>query len=424
MAVTFYGQQVYGRVHAHEGEYVETQFFHIDWLPLFPIESYWITRRAGADKQGFPIKLHLRSVAAAYLRVWGLGLSIVALATTGGPGFIAACAFAALCAWSWTWRSLPRSRHRRSDFNRVAYGARCEPAWLTTDHRARLEAELRAKWSKRADARPPDDVARFGANDPEEAVLAYGMLRLAGVAHREADGAADRLLASAFETTVAEGGPYRETTAAESGAFGEVIARVAATQAEALRAEQDANRPRRWFHRPWVQLIGLLLATPGAMVAVALAFGDTGTHDLTSRQLDKMIEAPYGFSRVTCERVEEGWFMTVDNRVSERIWFCWLGKRMLPLVVDADVALPQAGAATVGRLHQMNASADRHTAPWEVELRRDARLDAASFEYYLDVSDGAAWKEIVPLLAFAGLVGIGWAFWIRARFTARARRAA
>jgi hypothetical protein len=65
MGVVIYGRRAYGRVHQHEGEYADTQFAHIDFIPLFPIGSFWVTQDLGnGQRMGFPIKLNGRSVAA------------------------------------------------------------------------------------------------------------------------------------------------------------------------------------------------------------------------------------------------------------------------------------------------------------------------------------------------------------------------
>src|SRR5437764_2188422 len=166
------GHRPYGRVHAHEGEHLETQFAHIDFLPLFPIGSQWITHEAGGNRIGFPVRLSLKSLAAGYLRVWG---PLVAFVLFALGGILASCVIAALVAWSWTWWRLPRALRRRSDFNRVAFGSRCEPKWMTRAQRIGNEEALRKSAARRG-ARSPEDVARFGATDANEAVIAYGLL--------------------------------------------------------------------------------------------------------------------------------------------------------------------------------------------------------------------------------------------------------
>src|SRR6187551_935933 len=117
MGVVIYGRRAYGRVHQHEGEYADTQFAHIDFLPLFPLGSFWVTQDLGnGQRMGFPIKLNGRSVAATYLRIWGLPIGIGMLAGGSLGVAIAGAALLALSLYSWTWRSRRASAHRRSDF--------------------------------------------------------------------------------------------------------------------------------------------------------------------------------------------------------------------------------------------------------------------------------------------------------------------
>src|ERR1044071_5348565 len=105
MSVIIYGQRPYGRLHAHEGEYAHTLFMHVDFIPLFPVESYWITSDLGrGDPVGFPIKLHGKSVLATYLRFWAPVLAVVAFVSSRSLIATAiAIALAGLSAWAWMW---------------------------------------------------------------------------------------------------------------------------------------------------------------------------------------------------------------------------------------------------------------------------------------------------------------------------------
>src|SRR5215813_5118411 len=105
MSVIIYGQRPYGRLHTHEGEYAHTVFVHIDFIPLFPVESYWITSELAPDERlGFPIKLHAKSVLATYLRFWAPGVAALVFLSWRSPVATAlAIALAALSAWGWMW---------------------------------------------------------------------------------------------------------------------------------------------------------------------------------------------------------------------------------------------------------------------------------------------------------------------------------
>src|SRR3569623_2813757 len=212
MGGIIYGRRAYGRVHQHEGEYADTVSAHVDFVPLFPIGSIWVTQDLGnGQRKGFPIKLNGKRVLATYLRIWGPIAATAVLVTTHAlAGTLVRLAIAALSIWSWTWRSRRGDlAHRRSGFDRVALGSRCDPAWMTGDMRDRIGKSLENPLAKREDARPPDDVARFGAKDVQAAVLAYGLLRISSLKHRAAGASADRLLARAIAPLPQDGGPYR-----------------------------------------------------------------------------------------------------------------------------------------------------------------------------------------------------------------------
>src|ERR1051326_9165890 len=178
--IIIYGHRAYGRVDEHDGEYLQTTFAHVYYLPLVPTGSMWVTRDGRDGTFGLKIPLDGKSVLAAYLRTWALVLAIVPFVVapslvTGVGGL----ALLALSLYSWTWRGLRGVLARkRGDFNLLAYGTRCEPRRIGADTRARLTAALEARHAKRPEQRPVEEIARFGATDLDEAVIAYGLLRL------------------------------------------------------------------------------------------------------------------------------------------------------------------------------------------------------------------------------------------------------
>src|ERR1041384_4562520 len=133
----------HGRVDEHDGEYVETEFWCIARIPVLPERSFWITRDRGRRRMGFPIQLHARSVAAAYLRIWapGIAIAMLALWSSALVTAIAAVLFA-LSAWSWTWWPRDAARRRPSDFDLAAFGSRCDPALMTEPTRQFLAEQL------------------------------------------------------------------------------------------------------------------------------------------------------------------------------------------------------------------------------------------------------------------------------------------
>jgi hypothetical protein len=418
MGVVIYGRRAYGRVHQHEGEYADTQFAHIDFVPLFPLGSFWVTQDLGnGQRLGFPIKLNGKSVAATYLRIWGPLLAIILLATTKSfAGTMAGALVAAASVWAWTWRSRRGDLAlRRSDFDRVALGSRCDPAWMTADMRERIAKSLETSLSKREDARPPDDVARFGAKDVQEAVLAYGILRTAK--HREARSAADRLLSSAFEQLPSDGGPYREGIANAVPELGAAISAAARAHAEAARARRPVVR--RWFHNKWLQLVGLVLISTGAA-------GIAGTNLRSTLSVDAKqlggVHPPTGRAvRVQCDRIQNtGWEVMHGDDIDERITMCWMGTHVLPVVTKDDSDL--ATTTVEGKLRDISLASQRDQ-PWVDALHQDSDLDAHSYEVYL-VRDASDRKfDLVFGSVYVGLVALGWFFWIRARLRSRRARA-
>lgn len=213
--IVIYGTRFYGAVDGHGGQHQLTRFFHIYYVPLIPVGTMWVTREAERGYNGHGIKLSGKSVLAGYARVWGPIAAIGAIATGGVGGVVAAVGAAAVTAWSWSWRSLRSDRERRrSDFHLLAFGTRCDPLKMETELATVLQAEIAQRWAQVADGITPQDVARLGAANPAQAVLAYASLRLAArlapsAQARDAREASDRILDAIKDTPSLEGGPYR-----------------------------------------------------------------------------------------------------------------------------------------------------------------------------------------------------------------------
>jgi hypothetical protein len=419
MTVIVAGHRRSGRVHAHGGEYADTEFAHLYYVPIVPLGSFWVTNEpGGSEHSGFPIKLHWRSVGATYLRVWAPVLSTFLLLAPSLVANAGAAALAALSAWSWTWRSR-RGAHarRRSDFDRIALGSRCDPAWMTDDMRGNLSRKLAAQLAARPDARPPDDVARFGARDLDEAILAYGVLRVAGVDHSDARAAADQLLVSAMGEP-AHGGPYREPGEAGAPRLGAEISAIAQRHAAATEARMRAVPPR-WFHDRRIQLAALvgLTALLGFEVHAHVPVG-----------ADPIVlgtdQAPVGrWVVVRCDRVDDrGWEVLEGSEVKERVAFCRLGIQILPVVSDEDD--PIDGSTLEGRLRELRSPTPRARA-WIAQLRADADLNMFAYPVYLR-RFGETDRRFALLAIAATAAGVlaGWPLWIRALLRRRRARAA
>jgi len=212
-----YGTRHYGKVEDHDCQYAVTRFAHVYFVPLFPLESFWVTGEEEDGFRGHPVRLSGKSVAAGYLRVWGPILAIGGVASGGLAGIAGGVVAAGLSAWSWAWRRVrsPRER-RRSDFHLLAYGTRCDPLRMPRALAEDLQRAYDARWAEVSEGRTPDDVARLGAANPVQAILAYGALRLAArtapARHaRQARDASERILDEITDTDAEalRGGPYR-----------------------------------------------------------------------------------------------------------------------------------------------------------------------------------------------------------------------
>lgn len=409
MSVVVVGHRRYGRVRMHGGEYAETGFVHLSYLPLWPVGSVWVTNEpGGAAAAAFPIRLHARSVAAAYLRTWGL---LLAVCLAVAPDLIAnglAVVVAALCGWSWTSRSRRGVRVlQRSDFDRVALGSRCDPAWMTSAMRDDLSRKLAAQLAERDDARPPDDVARFGPRDLTEATTAYGLLRIAAVDRPDARAAADRLLANAMSPQ-AQGAPYRDPATEARASVGAQITSLAQAHAAAAEAQMRGG-PSRWYHDPWAQLVCAFAAT---CAAGCMIYREVPAGVVDARALDRDA-VPYGRPvTVRCDAIQDiGLEVREDGGVVERVVFCQLGSRILP-VVSQDDDDPVEGTVLEGRLQSTDHPTPRQ-ASWLEELRRNPSLDARAFAIDLERENETTHRFALLFLAmFAGVAVVGWSLWI------------
>jgi hypothetical protein len=179
--IVIYGTRCYGRVDAHGGQHHQTRFFHIYYVPLIPVESVWVTDSDSEGRyRGHDVRMSGRSVLAGYARVWG-PLGAVACIASGGVGGIAAgVALGAVSVWTWTWRSLRSARdRRRSDFHQLAFGTRCDPLAMDEALATSLQPHIAQRWAQVSEGNSPEDVARLGASNPAQALMAYASLRLA-----------------------------------------------------------------------------------------------------------------------------------------------------------------------------------------------------------------------------------------------------
>jgi len=68
MIITF-GTHFYGKVAEHNGQWIESKFFSVMFIPIFPLSSIYVTRSEFNKRAGFNMDLNNTSVAAAYGRL-------------------------------------------------------------------------------------------------------------------------------------------------------------------------------------------------------------------------------------------------------------------------------------------------------------------------------------------------------------------
>jgi hypothetical protein len=84
--VIVYGTRFYGKVKACGSSFLATQFVHLYYVPLIPIATQLILEEsAGGGYKGMKSTFSVKSMLAAYLRVWG-PIAVVAAIAIGVSG--------------------------------------------------------------------------------------------------------------------------------------------------------------------------------------------------------------------------------------------------------------------------------------------------------------------------------------------------
>ncbi|MEO6775204.1 MAG: hypothetical protein ABI467_19725 [Kofleriaceae bacterium] len=399
-----FGRRVFGRVDMHGGEYAQTMFAHVWYMPLFPIKSYWITQDGGAPR-GFEIRLHGRSVLFAYLRMWA-PIAAIACFVAGSVGaLVAGAVLSALSLAAWAARTARPSR--RSDFNLVAFGSRCEPARMPAEMRARVKQGLQERWDQLGLTRPPEDIAQYGAKSIAEAATAFGLLRIAGVERRDpsAHAAADRITSGQYDVTPAADGPYREDHADHADHAHPGVGAVLA-QVEAIASAHSAERVAA-PSAPWWQLT----RGKGFLVAILAMAGLGGIMEegpalrgatyMDAADLQQLATPnPKQFVRVECDSLELLGTFSDDTAG----YGCHAGTQVLPIVAKPG---REGARALVGTLVAMDSPLADEV--WPNDLRRTAdTLPIYLTEASIRGHQTAAVLCIVGEVVLAGIVG----FWL------------
>jgi hypothetical protein len=110
------GTRLCGRVEAHRGTFVVTEFLHLYYLPLAPTRSHLVIEEGvgAGTRRHLLVKLHWGSVLAGYLRTWApfvAGMAFMAsYLALRGPAAVASGIAAALLLGiaAWAWKRLGR----------------------------------------------------------------------------------------------------------------------------------------------------------------------------------------------------------------------------------------------------------------------------------------------------------------------------
>lgn len=223
--IIIYGTRLLGKVDRNHGQYAATRFFHIYWMPIIPVSgTIWVTTEDGGQYGGHGMRLAWKSLAAAYLRTWGLllglGLSVPAIQALSRTGFaqlgplLLGLLFLAASLYSWRWYRASATEHERRALCAAVTGTYCAPEGLPRDLAHSLRQAIESTWAERFPAQTPGDIARFGTPDPRQAMLAYVLLRLhAGATSRaqarELRDLAEQVARNTPQTTIASDGVYR-----------------------------------------------------------------------------------------------------------------------------------------------------------------------------------------------------------------------
>ncbi|MBK9030834.1 MAG: hypothetical protein IPL61_05755 [Myxococcales bacterium] len=212
-----WGTRSYGRVDGFGGQFAATRFFHVWFMPLIPLGSTWVTEDLGEHARGHAIRLSGKSLAAAYLRTWGLlGGAIAALVGVATGALVPIAVGAAVAGGgvtSWRWRTARGVGARRASLLLATLPTACDPVRMRRGLAEQLRIDAEARWAAVADGRTPGDLIERGDATPPQRAAAFTLLRVLARAQRGATGRAarrdsERLLDAPPAAQV--GGPYRD----------------------------------------------------------------------------------------------------------------------------------------------------------------------------------------------------------------------
>jgi len=157
------GRRLYGKVEQIGSTYIATTFTFLQFLPLFPVKSHIVLGEGSSGTHDVvDIKLHGKSVAAGYLRAYGIAATLLSFipglvmagtsetqTALAGAGTVLFCAGMTTAAFSFIGRPDRAEKARRLVYARFAAHP-VDPAVFDEDTRGRIARRLREMLEERA----------------------------------------------------------------------------------------------------------------------------------------------------------------------------------------------------------------------------------------------------------------------------------
>jgi hypothetical protein len=264
-----------------------------------------------------------------------------------------------------------------------------------------LSHQLNLRVATGIDARPPDDVIRSGARTVDEAVVTYGLLRLAAARRRRPRGYADadvaeQALRGAFHWLRPQGGPYRERPVTSGLELKAALSAATHGEAQELRAPlhdlwsavpTTALPVPSLLRNQWLLLAALMVCTAGAGVAlhtyVAPPQPAPAAPPQATRPRARFVRAeelarrPLGdYVAVQCDYVQNS-----EQRGRLRaVTLCGVGRRIL--AVAGGNRHTDHPTMVLGRVEPVPDNPMRPEA-WADALRKQIQIDPNYYDFYL-----------------------------------------
>jgi hypothetical protein len=181
-----FGTTFNGRIASHEGQRIETQFFSVMFVPIFPLKSMFVTEAGFRKRNGFEMDLQTKSVLATYARTVTTGLAAFFIWNSFiEPYFssadlffnkIMALVFTGLAVYFWVFFG-KASAGQKAMRNKVASitGIYAEPHWIEFYRQMELLKAFEIQYNQLYPGMDWKDVLTNGNPPAEQHKLLYGL---------------------------------------------------------------------------------------------------------------------------------------------------------------------------------------------------------------------------------------------------------